>query len=97
LIKVNHLQIAASRELVISHPVTKYIWNSGFSEGWARYTEILTDEVGLYLSDNHRMAMNMSLPTCMVVDSGIHFKNWTRDEAIAYTLSKQTSLTQEFA
>jgi uncharacterized protein (DUF885 family) len=33
----------------------------------------------------------------MVVDSGIHFKNWTRDEAVAYTLSKQTSITQEDA
>ncbi|MFT4942168.1 MAG: hypothetical protein ACI88A_005242 [Paraglaciecola sp.] len=33
----------------------------------------------------------------MGVDSGIHFKNWTRDEAVAYALSKQTSITQEDA
>lgn len=93
----HHLQVAISRELVTSHPVTKYIWNSGFSEGWARYTETLSDEIGLYSSDNHRMAMYMGLPTGMVVDTGIHFKNWTRDEAVAYTLSKQTSTTQEDA
>jgi uncharacterized protein (DUF885 family) len=93
----HHLQIAISRELVTSHPVTKYIWNSGFSEGWARYTETLADEIGLYSSDNHRMAMYMGLPTGMVVDPGIHFKNWTRAEAIAYTLSKQTSMTKDDA
>ena len=71
----HHLQVAISRELVTSHTVTKYIWNSGFSEGWARYTETLSDEIGLYSSDNHRMTMYVGLPTGMVVNPGIHFKN----------------------
>lgn len=93
----HHLQIAISRELVSSHPVTKYLGNSGFSEGWARYTETLSDEIGLYSSDNHRIAMYMGLPTGMVVDPGIHFKNWTREEAINYTLSKQSSMTKDDA
>jgi uncharacterized protein (DUF885 family) len=93
----HHLQIAISRELVKSHPVTKYLGNSGFSEGWARYTETLSDEMGLYSSDNHRIAMYMGLPTGMVVDPGIHYKNWTREEAIDYTLSKQTSMTRQDA
>ena len=93
----HHLQIAISRELVKSHPVTKYLGNSGFSEGWARYTETLSDEIGLYSSDKHRMAMYMGLPTGMVVDPGIHLKNWTREEAIDYTLSKQTSMTRQDA
>ena len=93
----HHLQIAISRELVNSHPVTKYLGNSGFSEGWARYTETLSDEIGLYSSDNHRLAMYMGLPTGMVVDPGIHFQNWTRKQAIEYTLSKQTSMTREDA
>lgn len=93
----HHLQIAISRELVESHPVTKYLGNSGFSEGWASYTESLSDEIGLYGSDSERIAMYMGLPTGMVVDPGIHFKNWTRDEAIEYTLSKQASMTLEDA
>jgi uncharacterized protein (DUF885 family) len=93
----HHLQIAISRELVTSHPVTKYLGNSGFSEGWARYTETLSDEIGLYSSDRHRLAMYMGLPTGMVVDPGIHFKNWTRDEAIAYTMAKQTSISVDDA
>lgn len=93
----HHLQIAISRELLTSHPVTKYMGNSGFSEGWARYTETLADEIGLYTSDHHRMAMYMGLPTGMVVDPGIHYKNWNREKAIAYTLSKQNSMTRDDA
>lgn len=93
----HHLQIAISRELLVSHPVTKYLGNSGFSEGWARYTETLADEIGLYSSDNHRIAMYKGLPTGMVVDPGIHFKNWSRDEAINYVLSKQSSFSKEEA
>jgi len=41
--------------------------------------------------------MFMGLPTGMVVDPGIHFKNWTREEAIEYTLNKQTSMTKKDA
>ena len=41
--------------------------------------------------------MYMGLPTGMVVDPGIHYKNWTRAEAIDYTLSKQTSMTKDDA
>ena len=93
----HHLQIAISRELIESHPITKYVGNSGFSEGWARYTESLADEMGLYSSDKNRLVMYMGLPTGMVVDPGIHFKNWTREEAIEYTLHKQTSMTRSDA
>lgn len=91
----HHHQIAVQRELVKSHAVTKYIGNSGFSEGWARYTETLSDEIGLYSSEKNRLAMYMGLPTGMVVDPGIHYKNWTREQAINYTLSKQTSMTRQ--
>jgi len=93
----HHLQMGISRELVKSHPVAKYLWNSGFTEGWGRYAETLSDEMELYSSDSHRMAMYMGLPTGMVVDPGIHYKNWTREDAIVYTLSKQTSMTREGA
>ncbi|MFK5949947.1 MAG: DUF885 domain-containing protein [Methylococcales bacterium] len=93
----HHLQIAISRELVNSHPIVKYVRNSGFSEGWARYAELLSDELGLYSSDKNRLAMYMGLPTGMVVDPGIHLKNWTREEAIEYTLNEQASMTRKEA
>lgn len=93
----HHLQIAISREIAKSHPITKYVGNSGFSEGWARYTETLSDEMSLYSSEKSSLSMYMGLPTGMVVDPGIHYKNWTRKEAIEYTLSKQTSMTKKEA
>lgn len=93
----HHLQIAISQELLQAHPITKYTGNSGFSEGWARYTESLSDEMGLYSSEKSRLAMYMGLPTGMVVDPGIHFKNWTREEAITYVLQKQSGETRSSA
>jgi uncharacterized protein (DUF885 family) len=93
----HHLQIALSRELLQSHTIGKYIFNSGFAEGWARYTETLSDEMGLYTSDRNRLSAYAGLPTGMVVDPGIHLKGWTREQAIEYTLEKQTSMTRKMA
>ena len=93
----HHLQIALARERGDAHPVTRYIGNSGFSEGWARYSETLAEEMGLYSSDLNILYMLSGLPTGMVVDPGIHAMGWTRDEAITYTLEKQVNMTPEEA
>ncbi|NIS91465.1 MAG: DUF885 family protein [Woeseiaceae bacterium] len=93
----HHLQIALAQERSAAHPVTRYIGNSGFIEGWARYTETLANEMGLYSSDRNTLEMLSGLPTGMVVDPGIHAMGWSRDEAIEYTLSKQTHWTPEAA
>jgi uncharacterized protein (DUF885 family) len=82
----HHLQIALAQERSAAHPVTRYIFNSGFGEGWARYTETLANDMGLYSSDRNILEMLSGLPTGMV-----------RDEAIEYTLSKQTHWTPEAA
>lgn len=93
----HHLQIGVARERVATHPLAKYIFNSGFGEGWARYTETVADEMGLYSSDKNRLSMYARLPTGMVVDPGIHLKGWTRAQAIAYTLDKQPSMSRQQA
>lgn len=93
----HHLQIALARERTTAHPATRYIGNSGFSEGWARYSETLADEMGLYSSELNTLYMLSGLPTGMVVDPGIHAMGWTRDEAIAYSLEKQVNMTPEEA
>jgi len=90
----HHLQIAISKELPKSHSITKYAGNSGFAEGWARYTESLAAEMGLYSSEKNKLAMYMGLPTGMVVDPGIHFKNWTREQAIEFTMQNQNGMTR---
>jgi len=93
----HHLQISISRELVKSHPITKYIANSGFAEGWARYTETLADEMQLYSSDLNRLKLYSQPPTGMVVDPGIHLKGWTREQAIKYTLDHALTMSQNDA
>ena len=93
----HHLQIALAQERASAHRITRYIGNSGFSEGWARYSETLADEMGLYSSDENTLSMLSSLPTGMVVDPGIHAMGWSREQAIEYTLSKQVNMTPEEA
>ncbi|MBC8084549.1 MAG: DUF885 domain-containing protein [Hymenobacter sp.] len=93
----HHLQIGVARERLTARPLAKYIGNSGFSEGWARYTETLADEMGLYSSDRNRLSAYAGLPTGMVVDPGIHVKGWTRAQAIAYTLDKQPGMSRDQA
>jgi len=93
----HHLQIALAQEQISSHPLLRYLGNSGFTEGWARYSETLAAEMGLYSSELNIMEMLSGLPTGMVVDPGIHAMGWTRDQAIEYTLSKQVGMTPEEA
>jgi uncharacterized protein (DUF885 family) len=93
----HHLQIALAQEQISAHPLLRYIGNSGFIEGWARYSETLAVEMGLYSSDLNTMEMLSGLPTGMVVDPGIHAMGWTREQAIQYTLSKQVGMTPEEA
>lgn len=93
----HHLQIALAQEQSGSHRLLRYLGNSGYTEGWARYSETLAAEMGLYSSDLNTLEMLAGPPTGMVVDPGIHAMGWTRDQAIAYTLEKQVSMTPEEA
>jgi uncharacterized protein (DUF885 family) len=61
---------------------------SGFSEGWALYAEQLADEMGAYdgnaLARLGYVASMMFRAARLVLDSGIHARRWSRDQAIAY-------------
>jgi uncharacterized protein (DUF885 family) len=93
----HHLQLALAQERTQAHPVTRFLYNSGFAEGWARYSETLADEMGLYSSDLNRLSTYASGPMGMVVDTGIHALGWTRQQAIDYALAKQPGNTPERA
>jgi uncharacterized protein (DUF885 family) len=93
----HHLQIAIAQERSSAHPITRFISNSGFAEGWGRYSEVLADEMGLYSSDLNRLRLWGTVPMGMVVDPGIHAMGWTRQQAIDYALSKQADMTPQTA
>jgi len=64
-----------------------------YSEGWGLYTERLADEMGLYLSDAERLGMldaQAFRASRLVVDSGLHAKGWTREQAIAFMHERGT-------
>jgi uncharacterized protein (DUF885 family) len=86
----HHLQGAIALELGDHvHPIARYLWNSGFGEGWALYSERLADELGLYSGPLDRMGLlsdQAARAARLVVDSGIHTKGWTRQQAVDYML-----------
>ncbi|MCF2857283.1 DUF885 domain-containing protein [Pseudoalteromonas sp. SMS1] len=61
---------------------------NGYIEGWALYSELLAYEMGMYENDPFgdlgRLQAEAYRAARLVVDTGLHFKKWSRDEAIAY-------------
>ena len=89
----HHMQVAVALEQKNLHPISRYFFVSGFGEGWALYTERLSDELGLFSSDVDRLGLlsNEALRAArLVVDSGMHVLGWTRQQAIDYVLSHTT-------
>ena len=80
----HHLQIASARAVEGKHPVTKIIWFSGPGEGWARYSEALAEEMGLYTTETGPILRRAWPATGMVVDPGIHLFGWTREQATGF-------------
>ena len=87
----HHLQGAIALELGDRvHPIARYLWNSGYGEGWALYSERLADELGLYSGPLDRMGLlsdQAARAARLVVDSGIHTMGWTRQQAVDYMLA----------
>jgi uncharacterized protein (DUF885 family) len=86
----HHLQGAIALENKSIHPIGRYFGNSGYGEGWALYAERLCDEIHLFSDDVERLGMlsdQQLRAVRLVVDSGIHTKNWTRQQAIDYMLA----------
>jgi uncharacterized protein (DUF885 family) len=85
----HHLQGAIALERKEIHPIGRYIFNSGYVEGWALYSERVADELKLFSSDVDRLGMLSSQAlraSRLVVDSGLHTLGWSRQQAIDYML-----------
>ncbi len=83
----HHLQRAISVELEGLPEFQKYASFTAYTEGWGLYSELLPREMGFYTdpySDFGRLAMELWRACRLVVDTGIHAKRWTREEAIDY-------------
>jgi uncharacterized protein (DUF885 family) len=89
----HHMQIAIAQELQGLPKIRKFGTRfTAYSEGWGLYTELIPKEMGLYqdpYSDFGRLGLELWRAGRLVVDTGIHHKKWTRQQAIDY-LKKNT-------
>ena len=87
----HHLQGAIALELGDQqHPLARYLWNSGYGEGWALYSERLADELGLYRTPLDRIGLysdQIARASRLVMDSGLHTMGWTRQQAVDYMMA----------
>jgi uncharacterized protein (DUF885 family) len=83
----HHMQIAIAQELQGIPKFRRFGGYTAYTEGWGLYAELIPKEIGLYdnpYSDFGRLAMELWRACRLVVDTGIHAKQWTREEAIDY-------------
>ena len=83
----HHLQIALQQELESLPNFRRYSGFTVFTEGWGLYSERLGYDIGLYQDPYDQfgqLSYDMWRAVRLVVDTGMHYKGWSRDEAIAY-------------
>lgn len=83
----HHLQLSLAQELPDQPSFRKYEDYTAFVEGWALYSERLGKEVGRYqdpYSDYGRLENEMWRAIRLVIDTGVHEKEWSRDQMVAY-------------
>lgn len=81
------MQIAIAQETEGLPTFRKYAWDTAYSEGWAMYTERLAKDYGFYktpLTEAGRIVSELFRAGRLVVDTGIHAKRWTREQAVAW-------------
>ncbi len=95
----HHLQIDIAAHRPDVPPIARYLFNSGYVEGWGLYAERLADELGLYSSDADRMGMLSNRAwraVRLIVDTGIHALGWDRQKAVD-TMLAHTAASPDFA
>lgn len=85
----HHFQVTLAQEMTGVPFFRRVLPFTAYQEGWALYAERLAYEMGFQktpLDNLGRLRDEMMRATRLVVDSGIHYKHWTREQAIAYMM-----------
>ena len=89
-------QMALALEREAAPKFRRQTYFSGFGEGWGLYTEYLGEEMGIYRTPYERfgkLSYEMWRAARLVIDTGIHSKGWSREQAQAY-LADHTALSK---
>lgn len=93
----HHMQISIAQELTSVPQFRTQASFTAYSEGWGLYAELLAKEMGGYkneFSDFGRLVNEMWRAVRLVVDTGLHSKGWTEEQAIAY-FKEKTPIAEE--
>jgi uncharacterized protein (DUF885 family) len=93
----HHLQIATAMEVPNLPLLRRFEFLPAFGEGWALYAEHLAKDMDLYQGDPYgdlgRLQAELFRATRLVVDTGMHAKHWSREQAITY-MQSNTGMAQ---
>jgi uncharacterized protein (DUF885 family) len=95
----HHLQLNIANQRADNPRIARFLFNSGFGEGWALYAERLSDELGLYSDDASRFGMLSNAAwraVRLIVDTGLHAFGWDRERAVLLLL-EHTALSRQQA
>jgi uncharacterized protein (DUF885 family) len=96
----HHFQIARAQELEGLPKFRRFGGYGAYVEGWALYSERLADEMGVYATPEQRFGM-LSLQIWrairLVLDTGIHSKRWSREQAIDYFRANSPNSERDIA
>ena len=85
----HHLHFATAIDQDVP-PLVTAIWSNASGEGWALYSEQLAAEMGMYdddpFADLGRLQAELHRAARLVVDTGMHAKKWSREQAIEYMI-----------
>lgn len=88
----HHYQVSLQQEREALPKFRKYLYYGAYGEGWALYTESLGEELGIY-SDPYQyfgmLTQEMHRAIRLVVDTGMHAKGWSREQAIKFSLENE--------
>ncbi len=83
----HHMQIAIAQTLPGLPPFRQQAQYTAYTEGWALYSERLGKDIGFYkdpLSDYGRLSDELLRACRLVLDTGVHYKHWTREQMITF-------------
>jgi uncharacterized protein (DUF885 family) len=83
----HHMQLSVAQQMTVLPKFRQHSGNSGYTEGWALYSEQLGKEVGFYqdpVSDYGRLSSELFRAVRLVVDTGLHSEGWSRDQVVEF-------------